>query len=263
MLSYLANVARAVRFWSRLPVPVLAFETDPHAPPAMETLAPAVPVAGALIASTGAICLLASTSLGLPTWPGAIVAVAVTVLATGAMHEDAVADVADGFGGGRTVEGRLAIMKDPRLGSFGVAALSLSLMLKVALVAGLCEAVGVIDTAVVMIGAGSLARILGLWPLVALPAVRSAGAGAAAGQVGLPAWLTGAVPGGIIAVLAALTVVGFVPAILAVGAGFLAATAMAGLALRAIGGQTGDVCGAATALAELAFLAVVLAPLPS
>jgi adenosylcobinamide-GDP ribazoletransferase len=143
LAAYLADVARAMRFWSRLPIPSVAMETDPHGPPRIGDLTLALPVAGALIGLTGAIALLLAAGLGLPAWPAAVVSVATLMLATGAMHEDALADVADGFGGGGTVERKLEIMKDPRLGTYGASALILSLSLKIALVAGLAAEVGV------------------------------------------------------------------------------------------------------------------------
>jgi adenosylcobinamide-GDP ribazoletransferase len=239
----------------------MAFEIDPHAAPSMEKLAPAVPIAGALIAATGSVVLLASRAVGLPVLPGAVLAVAATVLATGAMHEDAIADLADGFGGAKSVEAKLDIMKDPRLGSFGAAALGLSLLLKVALVAGLTEGGGAWTAALVLAGGGAVARVAGLWPLVALQAARSDGAGAAAGALSLSSWRIGAVLGGVIGVLSAGPAVGLVFAGLALVAGFLAAWMLTRIAERQIGGYTGDVCGAATALAELAFLAAVLARL--
>ncbi len=260
MAAYLADVARAMRFWSRLPVPSGAMETDPHGSPRIGDLTLALPVAGALIGLAGAVALLIATWVGLPSLPAAIIAVAASVLATGAMHEDALADVADGFGGGATVERKLEIMKDPRLGTYGASALVLALSLRVSLVAGLAEIVGVSAAAMLVVAAAAVSRIAGLWPLAALPPARAEGLGALAAELPAESWRAGAALGGVLSALLAWAATGHAGTLLAPLAAFLAAWMVARLADRQIGGQTGDVCGAATILAELAFLAATLAP---
>jgi adenosylcobinamide-GDP ribazoletransferase len=62
----------------------------------------------------------------------ALLAVATSIVMTGALHEDGLADTADGFGGGWTIEKRLAIMKDSRIGAYGAIALGFSIALRVA-----------------------------------------------------------------------------------------------------------------------------------
>jgi adenosylcobinamide-GDP ribazoletransferase len=263
LAAYLADVARAMRFWSRLPIPSVAMETDPHGPPRIGDLTLALPVAGALIGLTGAIALLLAAGLGLPAWPAAVISVATLMLATGAMHEDALADVADGFGGGGTVERKLEIMKDPRLGTYGASALILSLSLKIALVAGLAAEVGVWAAAMLIVAAAGVSRIAGLWPLAMLPPARQEGLGALASELPAESWRAGAAIGAVLSGLLAWAATGHAVTLLAPLAAFAAAWIMARVADRQIGGQTGDVCGAATILAELAFLAAGLAPVGS
>ncbi len=65
----------------------------------------------------------------------ATLALAVTTALTGALHEDGLADTADGFGGGADKERSLTIMKDSRIGSYGAIALILSFMVRVAAIA--------------------------------------------------------------------------------------------------------------------------------
>ena len=65
----------------------------------------------------------------------AILAVATSIVMTGALHEDGLADTADGFGGGWTIERRLAIMKDSRIGAYGALALAFGIALRVAALA--------------------------------------------------------------------------------------------------------------------------------
>lgn len=255
---YLSRVARALRFWSRLPLAPLRVEIDPHGPPVMAELAAAVPVAGAIIGLVGAAVLVVALTLGLTAWPGAVLSTAALVIATGAMQEDALADVADGFGGGRTIERKLAIMKDPRLGTYGASALALALLLRIALLAALVAGAGPMRAALVVVGAASVSRIAGMWPLVALGPARADGLGAAAVLPAGP-WRTGAWVGALLC--AGLCALGATSALALLSplAAFAAAWGMTRLARTQIGGQTGDVCGAATGLAELGVLAFALA----
>jgi adenosylcobinamide-GDP ribazoletransferase len=236
----------------------MGFEVDPHAPPVMERLAPALPVAAALIGCLGALMLGLADLIGLPTWPAAILAVAVLVIATGAMHEDAVADLADSFGGD-TIERKLAIMKDPTIGSFGATALVLVLGLRIALFAGLLEALGAWRAGTALVAASAVARIAGLWPATALAPARPDGLGATASELSPASWRLGAAIGAALSFLLALIATGRAASVLAPLAAFAAAWFVTRLADRQLGGQTGDVCGAATLLAELACLAVLLA----
>jgi adenosylcobinamide-GDP ribazoletransferase len=237
----------------------MPFEVDPHLPPTMGRMASAVPVAGLLIGLLPATALVLSDWCALPAMVSAILATIALVLATGAMHEDALGDVADGFGGGRTVEDKLVIMKDPRLGTYGTAALLLALSLRISLYAGLLMAMGPWRASAILLAATAFSRVCGLWPLVALPPARPSGLGTVGGTLDLAGWLPGAVIGGAIATVLGLAAGAELSAVLPPAAAFAAAWGMARLAGRQIGGQTGDVCGAATILAELAALLVGLA----
>jgi len=258
--QFFADVLGALRFWSRLPVPVLSVEGDPHAPPDMARLARAVPVAGVVLGLVGALVLVVASGLGLPPMPASIFAVAAMVVATGAMHEDGLADVADGFGGGVTVERKLEIMKDARLGTYGAAALILSLAARISLLGELVHAIGPLRTGLVLMAAIAVSRIAGLLPLAMLPPARASGIGAVAARLSGKSWGVGAVLGFALAALLACAATRHSGALGAPLFGFLAAYAMTLVAKRQIGGQTGDVCGAATLLAEIACEAAVLAP---
>lgn len=260
--SLLAGVPQALRFWSRLPVPVLSFEVDPHGRPDMERLAPVTPLAGAALGLAAGAVLALAHFVGLPPTAVAIFAVAALAVMTGAMHEDGLADVADGFGGGGSPERKLEIMRDSRIGAYGATALMLALAARVSLLASLLSATGgVVRTAVILVAAVGASRICGLLPLVLLGPARADGAGASAGRLTGHAWRLGAVPALIAAALLAWAGTGHFMSVLAPLAGVLAAYAVARLAERQIGGQTGDVCGAAVTLAEAAILAGALAPL--
>jgi adenosylcobinamide-GDP ribazoletransferase len=257
----LPPLMQALRFWSRLPLPVMPFEADPHAVPDMERLAPVVPLAGAVLGLIGALVLAILSGLGLSAMPAAIFAVAVMVVITGAMHEDGLADMADGFGGGGSVARKLEIMKDSRIGSYGACALMLGLAARIALIGGLVVAVGTVHTGLLIVAAFATSRIAGLMPLVLLPPARSDGAGMAVGQLSNRAWGIGAIIGVGLAAILILIATHQPEGLIAPVISLVVALGVTKLAERQIGGQTGDVCGGATLLAEIAFYAAVLAPL--
>jgi adenosylcobinamide-GDP ribazoletransferase len=232
----------ALQFLTRLPAPSFAdFQPD-----WITRAARYYSLVGILVGLASAGVLLAAGQV----WHGplpALLAVAIGVLITGGFHEDGLADTADGLGGGQTPQRRLEIMKDSRVGTYGVLALGLVLALKVAALAALPLASAALAL-VAAHGAGRVAAVvvmalerhvsdradakykpapdgvkpyelliaagLGLWPLVLL---------------GLPG-LAGAAVGAVLAALLALT------------------------ARRLIGGYTGDALGGIEQACELGVL---------
>ena len=77
----------------------------------------AFPLAGLVVGGSLAGVYIAMNSLGLPAGLAAILALGAGVMMTGGLHEDGLADCADGFGGGQTKGQKLASMKDSRVGS--------------------------------------------------------------------------------------------------------------------------------------------------
>ena len=247
------DLAMALRFFSRLP-------TGPaeHRAPDLNRMAGGLGFASVLIGAGPAVLLAALAFLGLPPLVAAGFAVGASALVTGAMSEDALADAFDGLFGGATADRRLEIMKDSRHGTYGVLALVLAVLIRVA---GLASVVAVnpLAGAALLIATGVLARSAGLWMAVALPAARTGGASATAGRLGArPFW----VGMGLSAVIGFALAAPFT-SVLAFG---LAAAAAAGVATlwvllcrRLVGGQTGDLIGALIGLIELATLTVILA----
>lgn len=207
------------------------------------------PVVGAGLGLAAGAVYAVATLLGLTSTAAALLALGVQVMVTGALHEDGLADVADGFGGGRDKMAKLAIMRDSRLGSYGVLALLFSLGLRWSALAALADPLAV---AAALIGAGALSRAM-------VPAVY--GYLDPARTDGLAAEL-GAPPGTRIAMALAL---GICLAGLALGpvalpvlaAAIVAALAIAELARAQIGGHTGDVLGACQQAVEIAVLLVL------
>ena len=86
----------------------------------------AFPIVGALVGAFGALAFWGAALVGLHPFVAGVLAVAATLLVTGALHEDGLADTADGFGAGGSRERKLEIMRDSRIGTYGVVALVLS-----------------------------------------------------------------------------------------------------------------------------------------
>ena len=237
----------ALRCLTRLPV------RGPQRSPeeALAASVPAFSLIGALIGALAAFVFALASSLGLGPMLAAVLAVAAQALLTG-LHEDGLADMADGFGGGRTRADKLRIMRDPRLGSFGALALVLALLARIAALTALA---GPALAGAALVAAGAVSRA-GL-PLIMtdLPLARDDGLAAGAGR---PHPLRAAAAAGI-GVLLALAVL---PAGVAAG-GLIGAAgallAVGGLARRQLGGYTGDVLGAAQQLSEIGFLLGALA----
>lgn len=261
----LCDASTALRFFSILPLPQLPWERQ-TAELAILSLKPsAVAIAGALIGAIGAIVLMMAAALGLPPLLTASLAIAALVLATGAMHEDGLADSADGLGGGRTQERRLEIMRDSRSGAFGVVAIGLSLLIRVAALATLVEALAPAGAALVLIVVAVASRVASLMPMWLLSPARRDGLGTAASPPSTREMTIGAL---------VTLVLGFavlwptqLPAIAVPAAlisGLVAAWIMSRIAQRRIGGHTGDIAGAAQQLAEMAtMIALVAAAVPS
>jgi adenosylcobinamide-GDP ribazoletransferase len=246
------EVARAMRFYSRLPVPALPFETEPHRAPDFRTMGPVLPLAALGIAAGPAVVLAAALWANLGPWLAAALSVAAMTLVTGAFHEDGLADTADGFGGGATPERRLAIMRDSLIGSYGGCALALAFALRIGALATLAERMTPAQAAVAVLIVAALSRTAGLMPLALLRPARADGAARAVGQPSRAAlWLAGALAAATTALLglcAGLPVSGLA---LMLALPVLAGWALARLAHRLIGGQTGDVAGATQQVAEI------------
>ncbi|MCJ2050037.1 adenosylcobinamide-GDP ribazoletransferase [Methylobacterium sp. J-070] len=254
----LYDLAGCLRFYSRLPVPQMPGEPDPHRSPDFTRLPRMLPLAGVILALPAGLALAAAWSIGLGPFLAATLAVAVLVVATGALHEDGLADVADGFGGGVDRERRLEIMRDSRIGAYGAAALVLALALRIGALATLLDRTGYAAVTALVLTA-ALSRVAALAPMVLLAPARPGGLSAAVGRpdrgslataLGLGAAL------GLAAVPFGLSPGGVALAFVAAGLGALGLTR---IARDRIGGQTGDVIGACQQVAEIAALLALVA----
>src|SRR3984893_15389891 len=136
MNDWLDDLRTAVAFLTRLPIPHPAGPMPQNFVRAHRLF----PVVGAAIGATVGLFCLGLRAAGLPDLAAAALALGVGALLTGALHEDGLADVADGFGGGRDVASKLEIMRDSRLGTYGALMLMVSFVTKVAALAALPDA---------------------------------------------------------------------------------------------------------------------------
>jgi len=207
----------------------------------------AFPLVGAGIGALSALAYFLAQALGLSIAVAALLAVGAAVAVTGAFHEDGLADTVDGFGGGRTRETKLAIMRDSRHGTFGI----LALVASVGLRAGALATIGdPIHAGLALIAAHAVSRGA-LPPLMRLlPPARPDGLGAAAGRPSVAVALIAALLGAAIGV----TVLGPAAGGPAVLYAMIALAAAAILARRQIGGYTGDVLGFFQQIGEIVML---------
>lgn len=251
--GWLVATAICIRFYSRLPVPLLPGEGEPHGLPDFRLVPRALPFAAIVIALPAALMQLGAGLAGVGATLAAGLAVTVFALTTGAFHEDGLADSADGLFGGYNPERRLEIMKDSRVGSYGAIALGLSLLLRVTALASILEAAGAWAAATALVAAAPWSRAEGLRLLATRRAARSGGAAATVGQptsqtARIAMVLAGAIALGL-ALASPLPLAGLAAGLLLAN---LAASGLARLSERLIGGQTGDILGAAQQLAEIA-----------
>jgi adenosylcobinamide-GDP ribazoletransferase len=254
----LADLFLCLRFCSRLPLPVLGSEDAPHGLGSFAQAVRVLPLAGAIIGGLAAAALVVASTLGLSPPLASALAIGAMVLLTGALHEDGLTDCADGFGGGKSREQKLEIMRDSRIGTYGAVALALTLYLRVESLAELATRSGAL-AGVTLIAAAAVSRTAALVPTMLLPPARIDGLGHAAGRPDNRSFL-------IAVAIAALVALAPIPAgadpraaLIALAAAAGVAVGATGLAQRQIGGQTGDVAGAVQQLSELTVLLAIAA----
>lgn len=253
-----ADTAACVRFFSRLPLslPVNAFD-DPAAMPDFRRIARAAPLAGLMVALPAAALGTVFGYTHLPDLAVATLMVGFLAAITGALHEDGLSDLADGFFGGATREKRLEIMKDSRIGAFGALALIVSVILRVVLLAALWERFSPADAALLFLSGEALSRTLFVWQWRDLPPARPGGLAARFGKPDA-ATLKGALLVTLPVLLPAFLLLSLPAFMLALALAAALAYATGALARDKIGGVTGDVLGAIQQISGLGFLAGML-----
>jgi adenosylcobinamide-GDP ribazoletransferase len=250
----------AVRFLTIIPV-----GTSKDAPDSewLARSAQYFPLVGAIIGLVSAAALVL-TVLVLGPVIAALMAVLASVLLTSGFHEDGLADTADGFGGGWTVEQRLTIMKDSRIGTYGTLALIFAVALRVAALAEMPAWIG----AAALIASGAGGRTVAL-PIIGW--MKYAGSTSAMKVAYTPSPLgAGEIGFATIVMLLALTPLAAASSThaplaltVAICCGLALAVAVALWSRRSIGGYTGDVLGAIEQVFEVGFLLGVAAVIRS
>jgi len=246
----IADLRIAASFVTLLPVG----SSKPAADGAIARATWALPVAGLLVGLAGALVYKISSRLGLTPNLAALLALATTALITGALHEDGLADTADGLGGGRTRERKLEIMRDSRIGTYGACALILCFALRWSALAAIA---GPWAVTLALCAAHAAARAGVPAFMLLVPPARPDGLSAGAGSP----------PPRSVAVAFAL---GTLCVVLALGSGkaliglillSLGGLILARLAIRQVGGQTGDILGAFEQIGEILILLVAASSL--
>ena len=238
------NLRLALAFLTRIPL-------SPSEPIAFN--APAIgvwfPVAGLFVGGlVGGVYWLSAQLL--PAAPSAVLAIASGVLVTGGFHEDGLADTFDALGGGRDREAALRIFKDSRLGTYGVAALILSILLRVALLGSLEATTGLFAVIVAhSLARGVTAATMGF----AAPAAAGLGTSLMSGFT-----RSHAIAAGAVGLAFGVLIVGL-PAVIGCALAAVTAIALVRWATGRMGGITGDVLGAIEQFGEVAVLAAVVA----
>jgi adenosylcobinamide-GDP ribazoletransferase len=242
----LADLLAAFQLLTRLPVARLAHT---GAPTNLTRCVWAFPVVGLVVNAIGGFAYWLMYWLGVSPLVAAVWALAVTITVTGALHDDGLADTADGFGGGSTSERKLEIMRDSHIGSYGALALVLSVVARITAIAGLTDPLHVL---VAFCLAGMLGRGGILVLLLALRPARDDGMGAAIGG----ASITHISAGLAVAVVGSLAALPTWTALAMIAVALGVSLAVAKLARGQIGGYTGDVLGAGEVTIECVALTV-------
>lgn len=251
-LGLKADLVMALRFFSRLPT-----GDSPHQAPDLGRIAMSLPLAALVMSIFPVAVLLVGLPLGLPPYFAAALAVAAMVVVGGGMMEDSLADAADGLFGGHSAERRLEILKDSRHGTYGVAALCLFLVLRVTAIGG-AAAIHPIAAAGIWLAAHLIGRSSSLWVAHVLPPARKDGASATAGALNATPFWIGFALTGLLALIAGGPGSSLFGVALALLGGWLTALGWSALCRRLVGGQTGDLIGAAAGLGEVVALTILL-----
>jgi adenosylcobinamide-GDP ribazoletransferase len=267
-VNALRHFLLALQYFTRIPLPEgvarwVGFDS------AMQRASLAyLPLVGALVGAVGGACLLGLLrglpAVGASTWVAAVLSTLVTVMLTGAFHEDGLADLADGLGGHVSRERALEIMKDSRIGSYGAIALVLVFLLKIGLIAALAQA-DAVSAAWVLFAAHACSRLMPVGVAALLPNIRDAAASKSQAVTAGVGWR---VIGGAVfwALLALAMAVWRHPGLIWLGgvaACLLAWLIMCRFLRRRLQGYTGDALGATQQVCELAFYLGLLFCLPA
>lgn len=238
------DIAAAFTLLTRIPLPVDHAKTGDRAARA----AWAYPLVGAILGLIAGSIALGLAAMGVHSGMSAAAALGTLMLLTGALHEDGLSDCADGLGGGTTIQRRLEIMKDSRIGAYGAAALCAGLLARWS---GY-DAVITVDWLWAFVAVGAASRLPMVLVMYTMPLARPGGLAATVGLVTAPI-------AGIATVLTLVLCIASIGllALPTIGIAVLACLPLCFLAWRRIEGYTGDILGGCQQIAEIAALATL------
>ncbi len=253
MNHWLGSVRLALQFLTRIPLPGPAASGTLESKDLARSV-PAFPLVGAILGGV-LVCLDLTVGRELPRLAADGLLLTAVVLLTGGMHLDGLMDTVDGLFGGRSAERRLEIMRDSRVGSYGVQAGILAIVLKLGLLSGFEPGARAgLLVAFPACGRWAMTIVMGHYPYA-----REAGGLGRAFASSVGASERAAATGVVLGIFGGAALLGLplLYSFLAAAAAGLAAHALARISTRLAGGVTGDVFGATNELAEFVFLLVL------
>ena len=252
--DYLDDTMRAAGFLSRLPLPARHFEGHDGS---LSRAAGMFAMAGLAIALVPGALLLALSAINANAAISAILTLAALVMITGALHEDGLADSADAFGARGGHEQMLEIMKDSRIGTYGVLALIGSLALRGIALTIIVSVAGGWNAFLLLLAVGAVSRAAMVWHWNALPPARHTGVAASVGAPDETARNRALATGGALFLLLVAFSAGLIPAVLALVVIAAAAAQWTAIVRARLNGHTGDTIGATQQFAETAGLTAI------
>ena len=232
----------AVRFFTRIPIS----DRVPHSAEGLNHSARYFPAVGILVGSISALAF-ALTGLFVPETVSIVIAMATSIYLTGAFHEDGLSDMTDGLGGGWEKMRILEIMKDSRVGSYGVVALTMALLSKFVLLSAFNAA----WVPALLIAGHTISRYCSVLIMAGMQYVREDALSKSkplATKLSRSALLVASVFG-----ILPLLLLPLQASLLGVVAALLATIWLGRKLQKWLGGYTGDCLGAAQQISELAF----------
>lgn len=251
--STVRHICESVAFLSILPVQSNEGEPD------FARSAYTFPIAGLVIGILPAASYFVAARWGLPPLACAALCVLLLIVITRGLHEDGLADVADGFWGGHTRERKLTIMRDSTIGTFGALALIATVLVRTIFLAEIGSRLSDAATALTILIVAALSRAAILYPWTVLPSARSGTdmgeakpAASLAARYGAPTRYVFGIAAilTIPLILALALTAGFAATCVALVAATAVTLALNRLSLFHIGGRTGDTLGATQQLCE-------------
>jgi adenosylcobinamide-GDP ribazoletransferase len=245
--DYLDDIARATGFLSRLQMPARHFDGHDGS---LTRASGMFPAAGLIIGLCPGLLVLMLSMLNANAALTAIVALVCLIGVTGALHEDGLADSADAFGarGGR--EHMLEIMKDSRIGTYGVLVLIISFALRAVSLTIILSVLGGWSTFLMLLAVAAASRAAMVWHWNALPPARQNGVAASVGAPDDNARTVALVSGAILFIALVTLTSGLVPALLGLALLAAAASQWTSIVRAKLNGHTGDTIGATQQITE-------------